>query len=178
MIARYIVLVSIVISVAAMACASSGPVPALTQTPEIDIEATVETLVDKRVAEIFERILEEPTIVPRSPVTSFVQYRIDVTNDDTGCTSYPADIKAKVGQRMRFAIQLVSERVPRGSQTVTYSIPGLELSGSGGAFLPGVTSLELHLSSGNRTSYDFDVANAGSFDILCDGVKIGTFTSS
>ena len=37
MIARYIVLVSIVISVAAMACTSSGPVPALTQTPEIDI---------------------------------------------------------------------------------------------------------------------------------------------
>ncbi len=125
----------------------------------------------------------------RSPVTAFEQYRIDVTNDDTGCTSNPADVTAQVGQRIRFAIQLVSEGVAGGaagtsaqligeSQTVTYSIPGLEMSGSGGAFSAGVTSLELQLTSGNRASYDFNVANAGSFDILCDGVKIGTFTSS
>jgi len=124
----------------------------------------------------------------RSPVTAFEQFRVDVTNDDTGCSSDPANVDAEVGQRIRFAIQLVSEGVAGGvagtsaqligeSQTVTYSIPGLELSGSGGTFLPGVTSLELQLTSGNRSSYDFNVANAGTFDILCDDAKIGTFTS-
>ena len=125
----------------------------------------------------------------RSPVTAFEQFRIDVTNDDTGCTADPADVNAQLGQRIRFAIQLVSEGVAGGvagtsarligeSQTVTYKISGLEMSGSGGAFSPGVTSLELQLTSGNRASYDFNVANTGSFDILCDGVKVGTFTST
>ena len=124
----------------------------------------------------------------RSPVTALEKFRVYVTNDDTGCSSHPADVDAAVGQRIRFAIQLVSEGVTAGvagtsaqligeSQTVTYSIPGLELSGSGGAFLPGVTSFELQLSSGNRTSYDFNVANGGTFDILCDSAKVGVFTS-
>lgn len=125
----------------------------------------------------------------RTQVTVFEQFRVDVTNDDTGCTADPADINVQLSQRVRFAIQLVSEGVTGGaagtsaqltgeSQTVTYSVPGLEMSGSGGAFSAGVTSLELQLSSGNRASYDFNVANAGTFDILCDGEKIGTLTST
>lgn len=125
----------------------------------------------------------------RSPVTAFEQFRINVTNDDTGCTADPADVTAELNQRIRLAIQLVSEGVTGGvagtsaqligeSQTVTYSVPGLEMASSGGAFSAGVTSLELQLTSGNRASYDFNIANTGSFDILCDGEKIGTFTAS
>lgn len=125
----------------------------------------------------------------RTQVTAFEQFRINVTNDDTGCTADPADVNAQLNQRIRLAIQLVSEGVAGGtagtsaqligeSQTVTYSVPGLEMSGSGGAFSAGVTTLELSLSSGNRASYDFNIANTGTFDILCDGKKIGTFTTS
>ena len=61
-------------------------------------------------------------------------------------------------------------------ELVTYQVEGLTISSSGGAFGTGVTDVNLELESGTRRSYDFSAAGAGAFDILCDGVKVGTFT--
>ena len=61
---------------------------------------------------------------------------------------------------------------------VRYVIQGFKISGSGGAFTTGVTDIDLELESGPRLNYDFNVANSGDFDILCDKVKIGTFRVS
>ncbi len=124
----------------------------------------------------------------RSPVTAFEQFRVDVVNTEAGCSADPADVAIVSSQRVRLAIQLKSEAVTQtaGGSTqftgerdeVRYVIQGLEISGSGGAFQPGVTNVDLELESGTRRSYDFNAANVGDFDILCDGAKIGTFTVS
>lgn len=125
----------------------------------------------------------------RSPVSAFEQFRIEVANADGVCSATPADVGASVGQRVRLAIQLGGAGVTGGAggtstqftgerDTVTYSIQDLEISGSGGAFSPGITSVSLELDSGTRRSYDFNIVNAGTFDILCDGNKIGTFTAT
>lgn len=122
----------------------------------------------------------------RSPVTAFEQFRVDVENTEVGCSADPADISIVSGQRARLAIQLKSDAVTQsaGGSTqfmgerdkVTYVIQGLEIVSSGGAFPTGVNSVDLELESGTRRSYDFNAANVGDFDILCDDVKIGTFT--
>ena len=123
----------------------------------------------------------------RSPVTAFEQFRVDVENTDDGCTVDPADITVADGQRVRLAVQLQSDvelsTTATGSTTVegeretaNFSIDGLTISGSGGAFGAGVTNVNLDLESGTRRSYDFNTAGAGAFDILCDGAKAGTFT--
>ena len=125
----------------------------------------------------------------RSPVAAFEQFRVNVDNSESGCSADPADISGSVGQRIRLAIQLTAEGVTGGSggsstqftgerDQVKYLIQGLQISGSGGAFTAGVTDVDLELDSGTRRSYDFNIANAGTFDILCDGVKIGTFTAN
>ena len=128
------------------------------------------------------------TVFHRTPVTAFEQFRIEVVNTEAGCTADPADVSIVSSQRVRLAIQLKSDAVTQsaGGSTqftgerdkVRYVIQGLEISGSGGAFPTGVTNIDLELESGTRRSYDFNAANLGDFDILCDGVKIGTFTVS
>lgn len=128
-----------------------------------------------------------PTIeFHRSPVTAFEQIRIDLTKTENSCVADPSDLTFISGQRVRLAIQLKTKGIAQGStgsaivtgerDRLIYSIPELEISASGGAFSPGVTRINLDLAAGTRSSYDFNPANEGSFDILCDGAKIGTFT--
>lgn len=121
----------------------------------------------------------------RSPVTAFEQFRIDLAKTDGSCTAEPSDVSVTLGQRVRLAIQLPTEirqgttrslEVVGERTQVTYAIPGLEISGSGGAFPAGVKEFTLTMESGARTSYDFNPVNVGSFDILCDNAKVGTFT--
>ena len=121
----------------------------------------------------------------RSPVAAFQPFRVDLTRSDDGCSADPADITVTSGQRVRMAIQLPTEiaqsstgsLVVTGERiTVNYSIAGLELSSTGGAFGLGVTTFDLDLESGARLSYDFNTANTGAFDIMCDEFKVGTFT--
>lgn len=124
----------------------------------------------------------------RSPVTAFEQVRVDLTNLEGSCAADPSELSFITGQRVRLAIQLKTQSIAQGStgsaivtgerDQINYSIPGLEVSASGGAFSPGITSINLDLFAGTRNSYDFNPANEGSFDILCDGAKIGTFTVS
>ena len=99
-------------------------------------------------------------------------------------SSDPAEITVASSQRVRLAIQLPIEivqttgsaQVAGESITVDYKIEGLEITGSGGALGTGVSEIALSINQGSRTSYDFNTANIGSFDILCDGQKAGTFT--
>lgn len=128
----------------------------------------------------------ETQVFHRSPVVAFEQFRIDLAKTDSeGCTADPANVGVALGQRVRLAIQLPAEirelstrslEVVGEREEVVYEIAGLEVSGSGGSFAPGVKEVNLTLLSGARNSYDFNPVNAGEFDILCDGVKIGTFT--
>ena len=128
------------------------------------------------------------TVFHRTVVTAFEQFRVEVENTEAGCSADPGDISIVSSQRVRLAIQLKSDSVTQsgGGSTqftgerdkVRYVIQGLEISGSGGAFTTGVTNVDLELESGTRRSYDFNAANLGDFDILCDGVKIGTFSVS
>ena len=119
----------------------------------------------------------ESTEFHRSPVTAFEQFRVDLEKTSSGCTADPADITVSSGQRVRLAIQLAAETAGAATRTqVTYSISGLEISSAGGAFSVGATTFDLTLDSGTRNSYDFNAANTGSFEILCDGAKAGTFT--
>lgn len=121
----------------------------------------------------------------RSPVAAFEQFRITLEKTSAGCSADPSDISVSVGQRVRLAIQLPTE-IAQGQtrslvvtgerQEITYAIPGLEITSSGGAFGTGVTAFDLTFESGARQSYDFNPVNAGAFDIMCDGAKIGTFT--
>ena len=121
----------------------------------------------------------------RSPVTAFEQFRIELSKTDEGCTAEPADINVALANRVRLAIQLPAE-IQEGTTKslevvgekiqVAYEISGLEIKASGGAFTTGVKEFNLSLESGARASYDFNPVNAGQFDILCDGEKVGTFT--
>lgn len=124
----------------------------------------------------------------RSPVAAFEQIRIDLEKTDDGCTANPADITVSDGQRVRLSPQLqgggeITTTGGTGStqfvgerDKAVYSVDGLQISSSGGAFGAGVTEVNLELESGRRLSYDFNAAGAGAFDILCDGEKVGTFT--
>ena len=121
----------------------------------------------------------------RSPVTAFEQFRINLAKTDEGCTADPADVTVSLGQRVRLAIQLPAEIVQGTTRSlevvgekveVTYAIRGLEISAGGGAFPPGIKEFNLTMESGARQSYDFNPVTVGAFDILCDDVKVGTFT--
>ena len=123
----------------------------------------------------------------RSPVTAFEQLRVDLTKtEEDGCSADPADITLLSSQRVRLAIQLPLEGISQGqslsivtegeTKEVIYTIPGLEITGSGGVWRPGVTEVNIELESGARKNYDFNTASIGTFDILCDGEKVGTFT--
>lgn len=122
----------------------------------------------------------------RSPVTAFEQFRMDLAKDDASCSIEPSDVAVNAGDRVRLAIQLPLADIQQGAtgslevtgdkQTLQLKIDGLQISASGGALGTGVTEFDREIESGSRVSYDFNASNAGVFDILCDGGKIGTFT--
>ncbi len=121
----------------------------------------------------------------RSPVTAFEQFRIDLAITDAVCTADPSDVTVTMGQRVRLAIQLPGEirqgitkslEVVGERIQVNYTISGLEISSSGGAFATGIKEVNLDMESGARQSYDFNPAATGDFDILCNDDKVGVFT--
>ncbi len=121
----------------------------------------------------------------RSPVAAFEQLRVDLVKNETGCSADPADITLVASARVRLAIQLAGDVVQsQGGSTaiqgerdqVIYSIQGLAITGSAGAWGTGVTEVNIELDSGARKSYDFNTGATGAFDIMCDDKKIGTFT--
>ena len=121
----------------------------------------------------------------RTPVTAMEQVRMDITKDDTSCSIDPSEITVLMGQRVNMAIQLPTEiaqgatkslEVVGEKQQLQFKIDGLEMSASGGAFGTGKTAFDVEIESGGRVSYQFNAANEGAFDILCDETKVGTFT--
>jgi hypothetical protein len=122
----------------------------------------------------------------RTPVTAFEQFRIDIAREEGGdCSIDPNEVTVQEGQRVRLAIQLPIEiaqgatkslEVVGEKQQLQFKIDGLEMSASGGAFGTGKTAFDIEIGSGARKSYDFNAANTGAFDMLCDGTKVGTFT--
>ena len=130
----------------------------------------------------------ETTEFHRTPVTAFEQFRMNMTKDDTGCSIDPSEITVTMGNRVRLAVQLPLEEGQMGQgatksivvtgekKSLQFKIDGLQMSASGGAFGTGKTEFDITLESGARKSYDFNAANSGAFDMLCDGTKIGTFT--
>ena len=122
----------------------------------------------------------------RTPVTAFEQFRINVTKEeDADCSIDPSEVTVQMGNRVRLAIQIPIEiaqgatkslEVVGEKQQLQFTIDGLEMTASGGAFGTGKTAFDIELESGARKSYDFNAANTGAFDMLCDGAKVGTFT--
>ncbi len=120
----------------------------------------------------------------RTPVSALEQTRVDIIKTDTGCRAQPADLRFTKNQRVNLAIQIPAEiaegetrsLILRGEKVkATYSIPGLQITGAAGAFF-NADKVDLTIESGSRPAFQFTVLNAGQFDILCDGVKIGTLT--
>ena len=123
----------------------------------------------------------------RSPVAfKMEELTIDLDKTEQGCIATPADVSVPLAARIRLAVQLQGADLGKsatGSITVTgekknakYEISGMVIKSAAGAFDIGTSAVQLDLESGARKSYDFNVASAGSFDILCDGNKVGTFT--
>ena len=78
---------------------------------------------------------------------------------------------ADLGNRATGSITVTGEK-----KNAKYEISGMVIKSAAGAFDIGTSAVQLDLESGARKNYDFNVASAGSFDILCDGNKVGTFT--
>ncbi len=121
----------------------------------------------------------------RTPVTAMEQVRMTIAIDDTGCSIDPSEVTVLMGQRVNMAIQLPIEiaqgatkslEVVGEKQKFQFKIDGLEMTASGGAFGTGKTAFDVEIESGGRVSYQFNAANEGAFDILCDDFKVGTFT--
>ena len=125
----------------------------------------------------------------RSPVAfKMEELTIDLDKTEQGCIATPADVSVPLAARIRLAVQLQGADLGKsatGSITVTgekknakYEISGMVIKSAAGAFDIGTSAVQLDLESGARKNYDFNVASAGSFDILCDGNKVGTFTGT
>ena len=121
----------------------------------------------------------------RTPIGVLEPTRINLQLLEGKCSAEPSEITLKQANRIRLAIQLPTELKmgPGGSPVetgeraeVTFQIPGLQIQNVGGAMPAGSTSIDLTLTSGPRTNYDFNVANTGTFDMLCNGEKVGTVT--
>ena len=113
------------------------------------------------------------------------QVRMEIAKDADTCSIDPNEITVLMGQRVNLAIQLPTEiaqgatkslEVVGEKQQLQFTIDGLEMTASGGAFRTGKTAFDVEIESGGRVSYQFNAANEGAFDILCDGTKVGTFT--
>ena len=86
----------------------------------------------------------------------------------------PSEVTVQMGNRVNLAIQL--PEVVGGNQQFQFKIDGLEMTASGGALGTGKTAFDVEIESGGRVSYQFNPTNTGAFDMLCDGMKVGTFT--
>ena len=97
------------------------------------------------------------TVFHRTPVTALEVFRIEVVNNEAGCSADPADVAVVSSQRVRLGIQLKSDAVTQSGggstqftgerDSVTYLIQGLEISGSGGAFTTGVNNMAKYSSA-------------------------------
>lgn len=122
----------------------------------------------------------------RTPIGTLEPTNVDLKKTDDGCEADPADLKFTKGQRVRLAVQIPAQIVEgatgsleqKGEKiTLTYAVPGLEISNAGGAeFFLGAKAVDLTVESGPRVNFDFNVVNSGTFDIMCEGKKVGTLT--
>ena len=124
----------------------------------------------------------------RTPVTVLENLRVDLSKESGDCEAEPGDISVPAAARVRLGVQLGGTSVKEGAtnsieivgevKEATYEVSGLTIKAAGGALDAGVTELSLDLTSGSRKNYDFNIASAGTFDILCDGNKVGVFTAT
>jgi hypothetical protein len=124
----------------------------------------------------------------RTPVTVLENLRVDLSKESGDCEAEPGDISVPAAARVRLGVQLGGTSVKEGAtnsieivgevKEATYEVSGLTIKAAGGALDVGVTELSLDLTSGSRKNYDFNIASAGTFDILCDGNKVGVFTAT
>ena len=124
----------------------------------------------------------------RTPVTVLENLRVDLSKENGDCEAEPGDISVPVAARVRLGVQLGGTSVKEGAtnsieivgevKEATYEVSGLTIKAAGGALDVGVTELSLDMTSGSRKNYDFNIASAGTFDILCDGKEVGVFTAT
>ena len=124
----------------------------------------------------------------RTPVTVLENLRVDLSKESGDCEAEPGDVSVPAAARIRLGVQLGGTSVKEGAtnsieivgevKEATYEISGLTIKAAGGALDVGVTELRLDLTSGSRKNYDFNIASPGTFDILCDGIKVGVFTAT
>ena len=125
----------------------------------------------------------------RTPITSKLEeLQVKLDKADGTCKATPADLTSPVASRVRLGVQLVGTSVKEGltksieivgeKKEAKYEISGMTIKSAGGALNMGTSSLALDLQSGSRKNYDFNIGAAGTYDILCDGSKVGTFTAT
>jgi hypothetical protein len=125
----------------------------------------------------------------RSPITSKLEeLSVDLDKADGTCKATPGDLTSPAAARVRLGVQLVGTSVKENltksieivgeKKNAKYEISGLTIKSAGGALDIGTSSLALDLQSGSRKNYDFNIGAAGTYDILCDGSKVGTFTAT
>ncbi len=125
----------------------------------------------------------------RSPISSKLQeLSVDLDKADGTCKATPGDLTSPVASRIRLGVQLVGTSVKEGvtksieivgeKKQAKYEISGMTIKAAGGALEMGSSSIALDLASGSRKNYDFNVGAPGTYDILCDGDKVGTFTAT
>ena len=125
----------------------------------------------------------------RSPISSKLQeLSVDLDKAEGTCKATPGDLTSPVASRVRLGVQLVGTSVKEGltksieivgeKKQAKYEISGMTIKAAGGALEMGSSSIALDLASGSRKNYDFNIGASGTFDILCDGDKVGTFTAT
>jgi hypothetical protein len=122
----------------------------------------------------------------RTVIGTLEQTTVDLKKTDAGCQADPADLSFTKGQRVRLALQIPAQIVEGSTGSLeqkgekiklSYAIPGLEISNAGGAeFFLGAKDVNVTLESGPRVNFDFNVVNNGTFDIICEGKKVGTLS--
>lgn len=112
---------------------------------------------------------------------------VDLDKTDGTCKATPGDLISPVGFRVRLNVQIAgaseerdmkSTEVADDRNQVKYEISGMTIKSAGGALETGMASVALSLASGSKKSYDFSIGAPGVFAILCDGIKVGTFTAT
>jgi len=125
----------------------------------------------------------------RTPIISKLEeLQVKLDKADGTCKATPGDLTSPVAARVRLGVQLVGTSVKEGltksieivgeKKEAKYEISGMTIKSAGGALDIGTPSIALELQSGSRKNYDFNIGAAGTYDILCDGSKVGTFTAT
>ncbi|MBM39989.1 MAG: hypothetical protein CL765_06665 [Chloroflexi bacterium] len=123
-----------------------------------------------------------------SPIASKIQeLSVDLDKTDGTCKATPGDLISPVGVSVRLNVQIAGASEERDMKSteaaddrnqVKYEISGMTIKSAGGALETGMASVALSLPSGSKKSYDFSIGAPGVFAILCDGIKVGTFTAT